>query len=56
MNNHDIINKELIAYIKEMRDALKCIDEDLVNPVYYTLVKEALANTPASIKLLLNEA
>lgn len=24
-------------------EALKCIDEDLVNPVYYRLVKEAIA-------------
>lgn len=33
------------AQINELREALICIDEDLVNPVYYRLVKEALDKT-----------
>lgn len=36
---------ELQAQINELREALICIDEDLVNPVYYRLVKEALDKT-----------
>ena len=42
IEERDIQIAELTAKLDKAREALKCIDDDLVNPVYYTLVKEAL--------------